>query len=76
MPSSLFAVFIDVLRKLDESNIRPPVILKEQIKGLFFVAGIITGINLQEAINYIHEFCNERKLKINVEKTMITVLKK
>jgi hypothetical protein len=28
---SLLTIFIDVLRKLDESNIHPPVMLKEQI---------------------------------------------
>jgi hypothetical protein len=34
------------------------------------------GLSLQEPFNCIQKFCNEWKLKIIVEKTMITELKK
>jgi hypothetical protein len=71
--SALFSIFkVDVLRKLDEVNNHSPVMPRKHGSGSLSahhqVGDIATSTGLQTAINCVHEFCNEWKLK-NLGKT-------
>jgi hypothetical protein len=58
---------------MEEANTHPPVINQRQVVGLLFASGlaveVTTRIGLQRAINCVKDFCEELRLKINVDKT-------
>jgi hypothetical protein len=77
---ALFNKIDDILDRLEETNMHPPVIKNRQVVGLLFAddlaVGATTIIGLQRAISCIKDFCEEWSLKINVTKTKIVVFKK
>jgi hypothetical protein len=78
--SPVFNIYLDgILSKLNDANIHPPTMRNRNVSGLLFAGDLVvrtTSIRMQRAISSIKEYCEERKLKININKTKILVFKK
>lgn len=81
LSATLFNIYIDgVVEKLKEGNTHPPILLNEEIPILLYADDLVllstTEIGLKKALNILENFCEERELTINSNKSNVMLFTK